>query len=86
LTFFLVSEEWKIVTGPNPFPSRTEHTSIVVDSKVYIVGGYSGVGGYKMDVVCFDLGTLHPMSFFFPFPPFPFFLSISPHFAPYLSY
>jgi hypothetical protein len=38
-------------------PSRTEHASVMHQSKMYIVGGYSSQQGYRNDIITIDFGT-----------------------------
>ena len=62
----LDKSEWNVVTGRNLFPTRTEHTAVIANGKAIIAGGYSGVGGYKMEVFSFDLRALSsPLGFLF---------------------
>jgi len=44
------TNNWRKIDGPN-FPLRTEHTSIIYEEKMYVFGGYSGLGEYRIDVV-----------------------------------
>lgn len=45
---------WRQIEGPN-FPYRTEHSSVCTQGRMLIFGGYSGLGGYKNDIVVCDL-------------------------------
>ena len=48
--------EWNNITN-DQMPSRTEHASVMHQSKMYIVGGYSSQQGYRNDIITIDFGT-----------------------------
>jgi len=48
--FNLETRLWRHIEGIN-FPLRTEHASILYNGKMYVFGGYSGLGEYRNDVV-----------------------------------
>jgi len=37
------------------FPYRTEHSAVLYGQRMYILGGYSGLAGYRLDPFYFDL-------------------------------
>jgi N-acetylneuraminic acid mutarotase len=50
------TKTWSQLKGPEAYPLLTEHTSVVANDKVYLLGGYSGGhNGYRMEVHSFNL-------------------------------
>jgi N-acetylneuraminic acid mutarotase len=54
--FSLETGEWNNITN-DQMPSRTEHASVMHQSKMYIVGGYSSQQGYRNDIITIDFET-----------------------------
>jgi N-acetylneuraminic acid mutarotase len=54
--FSLETGEWTNITN-DQMPARTEHASVMHQSKMYIVGGYSSQQGYRNDMITYDLET-----------------------------
>lgn len=43
-------ENWELVTESADFGTRTAHSSVVFDNKMWVIGGSDGTGGIKSDV------------------------------------
>lgn len=55
--FNIETSKWTMIPTQYNFPFRTEHSAVLYDDRMYIIGGYSGLGGYRMDPFYFDLRT-----------------------------
>ena len=58
--FDLQTFSWSVVDvkGTHPFP-RNGHTATVADNKIFIIGGWLGVGPHAaQDMHCLDLATV----------------------------
>lgn len=46
---------WELVASD--LPAKTEHASVVIDDRMYLIGGYAGQYGYCMDIIVYDFIT-----------------------------
>jgi len=46
---------WELIASE--LPAKTELGSVVIDDRMYLIGGYAGKNGYCMDIIVYDFGT-----------------------------